>query len=97
MLRTRFASWNLKVLSVGSVLASNVLELTLDDLGSIISQGKPPLVELSGPRYHISHTKRPHRERHLASHYYGVDTARSVHDMSYPVPENFGFTYILLL
>ena len=42
----KFGTFLAAVLSVGTALASNVLELTPDNFDSIIGQGKPALVEL---------------------------------------------------
>ena len=42
----RFGTFLATVLSVGTALASNVLELTPDNFDTIIGQGKPALVEL---------------------------------------------------
>ncbi|KAI1787964.1 protein disulfide isomerase [Ganoderma leucocontextum] len=45
----RFATFLAAVLSVGTALASNVLELTPDNFDTIIGQGKPALVEFFAP------------------------------------------------
>ncbi|KAM5543624.1 hypothetical protein V8D89_002875 [Ganoderma adspersum] len=45
----RFGTFLAAVLSVGTALASNVLELTPDNFDTIIGQGKPALVEFFAP------------------------------------------------
>ena len=42
----KFTTFFAAALSIGSVLASNVLELTPDNFDEFIGQGKPALVEL---------------------------------------------------
>ena len=44
--RMKFTTFFAAALSIGSVLASNVLELTPDNFDEFIGQGKPALVEL---------------------------------------------------